>query len=138
MRIEDCLDGTSNTAMVSELIGLNTTAASAAGDARGAWTWAMMGASYFSTAFLPNSMQTDVLPFIDNTLITNKDPMYVPAGANPTYFLWVAAARSTHAGNFVNVGMADGSVKKYNDTIDPFVWAGVGTRNGKEAIQLPP
>ncbi len=136
-RIEDCLDGSSNTAMVSELSAINSTAPSAAGDARGAWTWPMMGASYFSTAFLPNSMQTDVLPLIDNTSITNKDPMYVPAGASTTYTAWVAAARSSHSSNFVNLGMVDGSVKQFNDTIDPTVWCGMGTRNGKENIQLP-
>ena len=47
---------------------------------------------------------------------------------------WVAAARSNHSANFVTVGFADGSTHKFNDSIDPTIWAGMATRAGHENI----
>ena len=39
VRVEDALDGSSNTMMISEIVGVPS-----ATDMRGAWTWAAMGA----------------------------------------------------------------------------------------------
>jgi prepilin-type N-terminal cleavage/methylation domain-containing protein/prepilin-type processing-associated H-X9-DG protein len=47
----------------------------------------------------------------------------------------VMAAGSNHPGG-VTVGMGDGSVKFVSETIANDVWWAVGTRNGREAVQL--
>jgi prepilin-type N-terminal cleavage/methylation domain-containing protein len=130
IREDDVLDGTSNTMLVSEVVPV-----SSASDARGAWTWPMMGATAFSAAFPPNSPKTDVLPFVDNTGQPTNSTL--TATQSSTFTAWVAAARSVHAANMVNVGMVDGSVHNYNDAVDPTVWAGMSTRNGHEIIQTP-
>ena len=44
-----------------------------------------------------------------------------------------AAARSAHPGG-VNAAMADGSVGFFSKTVDLYVWRGLGTRAGNEAI----
>ena len=137
VRVEDILDGSSNTMLMSEVVGVPS-----ASDMRGAWTWAAMGASAFSAKFIPNAPGSstapiDDLPNVDNTAYTSPNsPLYAnpdPSGTNN----WVAAARSNHAANFVTVGFADGSIHKFNDTIDPTVWAGMATRAGHENIQIP-
>lgn len=46
------------------------------------------------------------------------------------------AATSEHPGG-VNVAKADGSVAFVTETVDRFVWWGMGTRNGGESIQQP-
>ena len=130
IREDDVLDGTSNTMLVSEVLGV-----SSASDARGVWTWPMMGATAYTAAFPPNAPKTDVLPFIDNSGQTANSSLI--ATQSSTYTAWVAAARSTHAANMVNVGMCDGSVHNFNDGVDPTVWAGMSTRNGHENIQTP-
>jgi hypothetical protein len=146
VRMEDILDGASNTMMVSEVVGI-----ASATDMRGAWTWAAMGASAFSTGatitnsngvitatnvHVPNTSLKDDLPNIDNTVIQTTSPLQ--ATQDSTANNWVAAARSNHSANFVNVGFADGSVHKFNDTTDPTVWAGMATRAGHENTQITP
>ena len=138
VRIDDCLDGSSQTMIASELAPVLSNS-----DGRGVWTWGMMGASFYSAHDAPNAGPNlgvpnspgDVLPLIDSTAVPSTSPLYV-AQANPTYTLWKAAARSYHAGGMVNVAMADGSVRTESDTIDLKIWQAMATRNGHESIQL--
>ncbi len=130
IREDDVLDGTSNTMLVSEVLGVASPS-----DARGAWTWPMMGSTAYSAAFPPNSAKTDVLPFVDNTGQPTNSLLIATTSTTDT--AWVAAAHSVHAANMVNVGMVDGSVHNFNDGVDPTVWAGMATRNGHENIQTP-
>jgi prepilin-type N-terminal cleavage/methylation domain-containing protein/prepilin-type processing-associated H-X9-DG protein len=46
------------------------------------------------------------------------------------------AAGSFHPGG-AQVALADGSVRLINETVDKFVWWGIGTRGGGEAVQAP-
>ena len=79
---------------------------------------------------IPNTSLPDDLPNIDNSqLVPWKS---VEASQDRTANNWVAAARSNHAANFVTVGFADGSTHKFNDSIDPTIWAGMATRAGNE------
>ena len=106
IRQADILDGSSKTMIASEILGV-----SSAKDGRGAWTWAAMGATFFTAVAPPNaiynqSTPADVIPFCDNSVLPPKSPLY---GQQSTSALaWTAAARSNHSG-LVNVAMADGS-----------------------------
>jgi prepilin-type N-terminal cleavage/methylation domain-containing protein/prepilin-type processing-associated H-X9-DG protein len=133
IRIEDALDGSSNTMMASELLGVNS-----ANDGRGAWTWWVVGASAYTAQFGPNSApNTDNLPNIDNSGLTTNNPLY--ATANQSGFAtWSASARSNHSGGLVNVLMGDGSVRTEADQIDINIWQAMATRAGRETIQLTP
>ncbi len=133
IRIEDALDGSSNTMLASELLGVNS-----ANDGRGAWTWWAMGASAYTAQFVPNSPpNTDNLPNIDNSGLTTNNPLY--ATSNPTGFAtWSASARSNHAGGLVNVLMGDGSVRTESDQIALTIWQAMSTRAGRETVQLTP
>jgi prepilin-type N-terminal cleavage/methylation domain-containing protein/prepilin-type processing-associated H-X9-DG protein len=131
VRIDDCLDGVSQTMIASELAPVNS-----AKDGRGVWTWGMMGASFYSAHDAPNAgPNVDKLPYVDPAAVPPNNPIY-SAQASTTYTEWNAAARSYHAGGMVNVAMADGSVRTESDTIDLKIWQGMATRNGRETIQL--
>jgi prepilin-type N-terminal cleavage/methylation domain-containing protein len=144
VRAEDVLDGQSNTMMISEIVGVDSKS-----DMRGAWTWAAMGATAFSvgatnnagvvnpaTVHIPNTSLKDDLPTVDNSQLLPQSQLQ--ATQDGTANNWIAAARSNHAANFVTVGFADGSTHKYNDSIDPTIWAGMATRAGHENISVPP
>jgi prepilin-type processing-associated H-X9-DG protein len=131
VRIDDCIDGASNTMIASELAGVNS-----ASDARGVWTWGMMGASFFTAHDPPNAgPNTDVLPYVDPNAVPPTSPLY--AQPNKTYTAWTAASRSYHSGGMINIAMADGSQKTISDTIDMTVWQAIATRNGHESVQPP-
>ena len=149
VRAEDVLDGQSNTMMISEIVGVPSQSPSQGTDMRGAWSWAAMGASAYSagatitagavnpgTVHIPNTSMKDDLPNIDNSQLLPTSQLQ--ATQDNTANNWVAAARSNHAANFVTVGFADGSTHKYNDSIDPTVWAGMATRAGHENVTIPP
>ena len=131
VRIDDCLDGASQTMIASELAPVLSNS-----DGRGVWTWGMMGASFYSAHDAPNAgPNADVLPLVDPAAVPPNSPLYV-AQASKTYTQWKAAARSYHAGGMINVAMADGSVRTESDTIDLKIWQAMATRNGHESIQL--
>jgi type II secretory pathway pseudopilin PulG len=132
VRQADVADGSSHTMIVSEVMGVNS-----ATDNRGAWTWAAMGASYFTAMAAPNApynQPADVIPFCDNTVLPPQSPLTGTQGATAT--AWSAAARSAHPG-LVNAAMADGSTQTISDTIDLAIWQAAATRAGHEALQLP-
>lgn len=126
------LDGTSNTVLTSELIGVEST-----GDGRGTWLWAGCGGSSFVTYTTPNSSTPDTMQACRNGInpkapcVENKHPASV-AGLQPSWGQIWSAARSYHTGG-VNAGMADGSVRFVRDSIDPAIWKAAGTRSNGEA-----
>ncbi len=129
IRAGDVTDGLSNTMLASELVALPT-----ATDARGVWTWAIMGATAYSAFDVPNAApKTDTLPFVDTTL-QPTNPLSATQSSTPT--AWKAAARSAHSGNIVNVAMGDGSVRNAADTIDPIIWKAMSTRAGHEVVDM--
>jgi prepilin-type N-terminal cleavage/methylation domain-containing protein/prepilin-type processing-associated H-X9-DG protein len=142
VRIDDCIDGASQTMIAGELAPVDSRS-----DMRGVWTWGMMGASFYSaqldpndktgqTAISPNAPpNTDTLPFIDNTVVPPNSPL--TAASNSTYTSWTASSRSYHGGGMINIAMADGSQKTISDTIDGKVWKAIATRNGRESVQPP-
>jgi prepilin-type N-terminal cleavage/methylation domain-containing protein/prepilin-type processing-associated H-X9-DG protein len=130
VRIDDCLDGSSNTMIASELAQVASNS-----DGRGVWTWGMMGASFYTAHDAPNAgPNVDVLPLVDNTAAPPNSQII--GQASQSYVQWTAAARSYHAGGMINVAMADGSVRTESDTIDLKVWQAMATRNGHESVQL--
>jgi len=161
VRMQDVIDGTSNTMIVSEILGTNDVGSSGQ-DCRGVWTWAMMGASAYTALYLPNSGTvtgtTDVVPYMASLPATN--PMHGTAstslGTPPTTptatagpgvppwttsnagTSWHASARSNHSGGTIIVGMVDGSVRSVaGDILDPFVWQAMATRAGSELYTQP-
>jgi prepilin-type processing-associated H-X9-DG protein len=59
-----------------------------------------------------------------------------PFPGTMTNMAMVVTANSRHPG-IVNVAMCDGSVRTCGNSVDLFVWRGVGTREGGEPGQLP-
>jgi prepilin-type N-terminal cleavage/methylation domain-containing protein len=148
VRLQDVRDGASNTMMISEVVGVPSASLTQGTDMRGAWTWAAMGASAYSvgatytsgtinpgTSHVPNTSMKDDLPNVDNSQLQSISPLI--ATQDGTANNWVAAARSNHSANFVTVGFADGSTHKFNDSIDPTVYAAMATRQGNETVQIP-
>jgi prepilin-type N-terminal cleavage/methylation domain-containing protein/prepilin-type processing-associated H-X9-DG protein len=131
VRIDDCIDGASQTMIAAELAPVNSPS-----DGRGVWTWGMMGASFYTAHDAPNAgPNVDVLPYVDAMAVPPTNPLY--AQPNKTYTAWTAAARSYHSGGMINIAMADGSQKTISDTIDITVWQAIATRNGRESVQPP-
>ena len=81
------------------------------GRARASWIWGREHMVTFNTYIVPNSELPDV---------------------HRNGYGWYAA-RSLHSGG-VNIGLADGSAKFLNETIDLQIWQATGTRNGGEVV----
>jgi prepilin-type N-terminal cleavage/methylation domain-containing protein/prepilin-type processing-associated H-X9-DG protein len=143
-KIEQISDGSSNTVMLSELLGVESR-----WDGRGAWMWTGSGGSTFQTFTAPNSPTPDKIqacqaansngaaqPIVDPTLpCTHFQHPRDPSGADPSWGdLW-AAARSKHTGG-VNAAMGDGSVRFVRNSISLQAWQAAGTKNGGEVANL--
>jgi prepilin-type N-terminal cleavage/methylation domain-containing protein/prepilin-type processing-associated H-X9-DG protein len=123
---KDILDGTSNTAALSEAI----VGADGTNDIRGWWSDDWGGA--YTHRFAPNSTSGDVVP----------DPYGYYCVAQPgapcssSGVCWsdvYLGARSRHTGG-VNVGLADGSVRFVGNGIDQATWQALGSINGGEVL----
>ena len=127
-------DGTSNTAMLSELLpyseplnpantdgpeGFNN-------DIRGAVIMPAAGGNLFVTNTPPNSATQDVLVSCEARIPPNH-PNKLNCTQNQTTGATWAAARSKHT---------DGSVKFVRDSIDPTVWKAAGTKSGGEVVTI--
>lgn len=119
---KDVLDGTSNTAAVSEVIvgpeGTN--------DIRGWWSNDWGGA--YTHRFAPNSGSGDVIPNYAGYCTPLRSP------CSSTGLCWsdvYIGARSLHGGG-VNVALADGSVRFVSDNVSQTNWQAVGSINGGE------
>jgi prepilin-type N-terminal cleavage/methylation domain-containing protein/prepilin-type processing-associated H-X9-DG protein len=88
----------------------------------------------FTTTFPPNS----TIPYTSPDGITyDIDFTSMRDGESTTAPTYAAVtSRSYHPG-LVNVLMLDGSVTSVSDGIDRLVWRAVGTRAGREAMNLP-
>ncbi len=130
-------DGTSNTLMLSEVLGFDSSL-----DGRGGWVLQSMGSSNFSAKWEPNAQGTGVDPETNETLpkrdriaicdlfIQAGDPMSCEIHRASDQ-VW-AAARSRHSGG-VNAAMCDASVRFVSDGIDLRTWRALATREGGEA-----
>jgi prepilin-type processing-associated H-X9-DG protein len=138
-RFSQITDGTSDTLMLSELLGLDSSA-----DGRGGWVLQSMGSSNFSAKWEPNALGIGVDPETGESLPKHdRIPMCDPRGVarNDLLFceiyrkddqVW-AAARSRHSGG-VNAAMCDASVRFVADGIDLLTWRALGTREGGEVV----
>ncbi len=141
VRQADVSDGASKTMSLAEIVAPPSNNPMS-GDARGAWTWGAMGASFFTTMAPPNApynaaAPVDVIPLYDGSALPPNSPLFGKASTAPQ--TWTAAARSDHPG-MVNVAMVDGSTHTITDTIDLTIWHAASTRAGGQAeasYQLP-
>jgi prepilin-type N-terminal cleavage/methylation domain-containing protein/prepilin-type processing-associated H-X9-DG protein len=127
-RLAEFTDGTSNTVLVSEVVGFDDEA-----DGRGTWSWAGMGGSSFTAKYGPNSKTNDVIPAC-STAIAAGDPRHCTQN-QASGAVW-ASARSMHPGG-VNATMTDGSVRFYTDNIDLAIWQALATRGYGDIVSSP-
>jgi prepilin-type N-terminal cleavage/methylation domain-containing protein/prepilin-type processing-associated H-X9-DG protein len=125
-KLTDVVDGLSNTVMIAEV------RQGQGRDLRGFIWWG--DAAGVSTFMPPNTTSPDVIytPYYCNNLPAQGLPCIgTPTTTNPT----VMYSRSQHPGG-VNVALGDGSVRFIRQDINPAIWQGMGTRSGREVVQL--
>lgn len=119
--LTDVTDGTTNTAMLSELLLVADTNSH---DIRGRYYNPAHSGVAFSTRLPPNTLVPDVF----NWCSTNP-PAYAPCVWSGTYIF--VLARSKHVGG-VNMAMCDGSVRFIRNSVNPATYKALGSRNGGE------
>jgi prepilin-type N-terminal cleavage/methylation domain-containing protein/prepilin-type processing-associated H-X9-DG protein len=124
VRIEDITDGTTTTAMLSELI---LTYDGPWHDIRGRYHNPAHGGVLFSTRVTPN------------TLVPDRFDWCIPQPEGPapcidTDYKMFCSVRSYHPGG-VNLCMADGSVHFLADDVDSEVYEATGSRDGNEFVE---
>ena len=134
-RVADIRDGTSNTLLIGELILVRDVVGDEAAsggntenqkhDTRGRYWNPHQGSALFSTKYPPNT------PVGDRNRWCIDQP-YAPCTGLGSDNL-VLSLRSHHPGG-VNVALADGSVHFLSESIDPLVYAGLGTRSEGELV----
>jgi prepilin-type N-terminal cleavage/methylation domain-containing protein/prepilin-type processing-associated H-X9-DG protein len=121
VKLAKCTDGTSNTALVSEIRLVED---SKADDSRGRYYNPAHGGVLFTTLEPPNSMRGDELAWVSSKNDVSQAPIAEEAEGGP-YFM---TARSYHPGG-ANVGRADGSVELVSESIDQSVFQALGSRD---------
>jgi prepilin-type N-terminal cleavage/methylation domain-containing protein/prepilin-type processing-associated H-X9-DG protein len=133
--IEAIIDGTSNTLLMSEVIGCipsGTTAAAA--DHRGMVYNDDHNCTMFMTYTAPNSRTPDLVPgYCVYPLGTNPPCVSQTGSTEPAGTPSFNAARSYHPGG-VSALYADGSVKFAKNSINLPVWQALSTTRGNEVI----
>ena len=139
-RLRRFTDGTSNTAVASEVIAGRDDNFSDDNkfDARGIWIeGTSMGSAAYTHLNTPNSSVGDALlmapPSQENCVSDVEIPCDPSAGT--TYYAEYASARSRHPGG-VNVAFGDGHVSFHTDVIDWQTWRAVSTVAGGESTQI--
>jgi prepilin-type N-terminal cleavage/methylation domain-containing protein/prepilin-type processing-associated H-X9-DG protein len=132
-KISHFSDGTSHTAMASELLaGLEDNSAATPSDMRGLWAFGYMGMALYSHRFTPN---TNIGDWLDPRYCLHDSVRPCDASANMNnYELTMASARSNHPGG-VNVLFVDSHIEFCNDTIDLAAWRAIATIKGGEVSQ---
>ncbi len=121
-KFSDVRDGLSNTILVSEMLQATGS------DLRGFSWWG--GAAGFTTYLPPNSFSPDV-PYQN---CVNRPALNLPCVTPPTAALpAMLGSRSQHIAGVLSV-MGDGSVHFFGDAINLFVWRGLATTRGGEAV----
>ncbi len=130
----EVLDGTSNTALISESVVPQVTWW---GGPIGSMLYGNMGGALYSHAITPNSSAPDRIigPCPQNQ---GDGTYYQPCVSIAANLWWTpsaaqayAGARSKHPGG-VNLALVDGSVRFVSSTIDLLLWRQVATRSGRE------
>jgi prepilin-type processing-associated H-X9-DG protein len=123
VRLSEVTDGTSNTAMSSELI-LSPDVID--NDIRGRYYNPAHCGTLFSTRLPPNTMVPDELDWC------SKQPVpQAPCEWRSTNIF--VLARSYHPGG-VNLGLVDGSVRFIANSVNPVTYKALGSRNGNEVL----
>ncbi len=137
-KFKDFDDGTSNTALGSEILTgrVDVLVCSAASpcDHRGVWPFAYMGFAAYSHRNTPNSSVGDAMD--PNQCVSQPNQPCnntLPSGSS---HLEHVAARSNHAGG-VEVMFADGHVEFYSESVDLPAWLAISTIAGGEVNQGP-
>jgi len=125
VRIAQMVDGTSHTALVSEII---LTPDTDSHDIRGRYYNPGHGGVLFSTRVPPNTMVPDRF----NWCAKNPLPQTPCVWSGTNMFL---SARSYHPGG-VNMAMSDGAVRFVENGVDAAAFSAAGSRNGEEARNL--
>ncbi|MBL8852300.1 MAG: DUF1559 domain-containing protein [Planctomycetaceae bacterium] len=131
-RIGDCVDGTSNTVMISECVvrGKSSRSDTARSWDAGVYWNGFWGLPLFCTAQPPNTPVTDRVYQCKSTTWPGA-PCESIGGSGTRARIF---ARSYHEGG-VSALLGDGSVRFVSENIDTFVWRGAGSRNGNEDLQ---
>jgi prepilin-type N-terminal cleavage/methylation domain-containing protein/prepilin-type processing-associated H-X9-DG protein len=126
---KDITDGSTHTAMVSELI---LSPDETDDDMRGRYYNPCGGGANFTTLYPPNTSVPDKINWLSTQPVPEAPALTGPSGSGR----WLAqdaylSARSYHEGG-VNILMADGAVTFMPDDVDPQVYKSLGSRNGGE------
>lgn len=124
VKLSQCTDGLSNTALVSEIRLVEDTVAD---DTRGRYYNPAHGGVLFTTLEPPNSDRGDEVSWVSSMNDVSLAPIAERTEGDP-YFM---TARSYHPGG-ANVARADGSVEFVSETIDRDVYQAMGSRNRGE------
>ena len=122
VRFSDIIDGTSNTAAVTEI------RKASGNDSRGA-LFADSGTVQYCHDYVPNELVAD----LTERCASETDVPCSGAGSGGPHRL---TARSRHPGG-VNLLLFDGSVRFISETIDRDTWQALASMRGKEVVQLP-
>ncbi len=131
-RISRILDGTSQTAMVSEVIAGQRdhhVTLSDQSDHRGVWIYHFPGSTAYTHKLTPNSSAGDG---IHSILCVDMPENGLPCAEINWEAGW-AAARSKHPGG-VNVAFVDGHIEFKQDVIDFHAWQALSTLNYGDVI----
>lgn len=126
IKLAQVTDGTSNTAMFSEILLVADTKGH---DIRGRYYNPTHGGVSFTTFESPNSALPDDLPWCSR----NNDNFHAPCSDIAQGSVYQVSARSFHAG-IVNIARVDGSVDAVSEDIDRNVYAALGSRDGGEVF----
>ena len=125
VRVGQITDGTSHTALISEIILSPDTDSH---DIRGRYYNPAHGGVYFSTRIPPNTTVPDRFNWCGRNPVPRAPCTW--SGSN-----MFVSARSYHPGG-VNMGMGDGSVRFVSDDVDVVAYKSSGSRNGEEVNKL--
>jgi prepilin-type N-terminal cleavage/methylation domain-containing protein len=130
IKVKDITDGTSHTAMVSELI---LSPDEIDDDIRGRYYNPSGGAANFTTLYPPNTSVPDKINWLSARPVPEAPAFPCTRCFAQDMYL---SARSYHSGG-VNMTSADGGVHFIPNDIDPIVYKGFGSRNGGEEGSIP-
>ena len=131
--MKDITDGTSHTAMLSELI---LTPDVVDDDERGRYYDPIGGGAQFTTLHPPNTPVADQINWISRAPVPMAPGLWCAGGECQPAMNQFVSVRSYHTGG-VNLVMADGSVSFVSNSIDPVLYRGFGSRDGGETGEIP-